>query len=173
MVFKMIGQHAANDIQVKVHCLRFQSLPRPAPGIAFHAEESVTLPEAESHLIALRESVLDRMIATPLNRSGRGLCRVAEFAGRSRKPEAELDAAVGGFARAEGSELDALVDDGFGGGSGGLRPCGVAAGRQVHDRSPAPVAKVEREERSREKVFAQRKTLGAVIPFTAGRTVSV
>ena len=65
----MIGEHAADDFEVEVHRRRLQGLPRPAPRIAFHAEERVALSEAKSHLVALREPRLDRMIAAPHNGS--------------------------------------------------------------------------------------------------------
>jgi hypothetical protein len=81
------------------------------------------------------------MTTMPYNRSVCCLKPASEFAGRSGKPEAELDAALGSFVRAESSELNTLVDHRLGSSSGCLRPGGISARRLVQHRRPASIAK--------------------------------
>src|SRR5579862_9042902 len=120
MIVQLIGRYAPHHFQVQAHCGRLESLPGPAPRVAFHSREGVTLPEAECNFVTLRESCLHWMIAMSNNRSGWSLKRSGEFSGSPWKPKAEFDPASGGFACAESSKLNALVDYGPGGTSGCL-----------------------------------------------------
>lgn len=88
---QMVQQNAAHLFDVDVIHLRLQRVPRPPPGVSCHVSERFVLPEAKTHLVAVRDARSDRVIA-PNRTDCRGRSAAARVSrGGTGKPEVEPD----------------------------------------------------------------------------------
>src|SRR5512140_1636726 len=85
----MIGQNATHLLDVNVSDGRIQGVPRPSPRVSRHLWKRLVLSEAKTRLIAVDDSLRDRVIAAYGLRHRVGTAQEAAHA--ARKPEAELN----------------------------------------------------------------------------------
>ncbi len=149
-VGQMIHQHAAGDLDIHARHLGVEATPGPTPGVALHVAKRRAFVESKLNAISLCETRLHGMKATPYGlRCGCGFSAsrrspsaswpACELVGRTGKAIAELHAARRASSRADGTELNAPVNDRCRRRRRTLFLGRISARRRIQHRRPTPI----------------------------------